>query len=73
MGRGAYGSKAHLLNIIMYMLGLLPLTHLIVMLRPTMENNGTDHNITMMNTSFTEVLPCFVLFFLPLLAWAASH
>lgn len=58
-----------MLNIILYMLGLLPLTHLIVMLRPTMKNNGTDHNVTMMNTSFTEVLACF----LPLLAWAALH
>lgn len=64
----AYGSKAHLLNIILYMLGLLPLTHLIVMLRPTMKNNGTDHNVTMMNTSFTEqtfnVSLCMALVFL---------
>uniref|UniRef100_A0AAQ6IBL2 Ion transport domain-containing protein n=1 Tax=Anabas testudineus TaxID=64144 RepID=A0AAQ6IBL2_ANATE len=36
----AYGSTAHLLNMFMYLLGLLPLTHLIVNLRPTM--NVTD-------------------------------
>lgn len=60
IGREAYGSKAHLLNIIMYMLGLLPLTHLLVMLRPTMQTNGTDHNVTMANTSFAEVLALIV-------------
>uniref|UniRef100_A0A674P1E1 Transient receptor potential cation channel, subfamily A, member 1b n=1 Tax=Takifugu rubripes TaxID=31033 RepID=A0A674P1E1_TAKRU len=44
----AYGSKAHFLNILLYLLGLIPLTYLIVSLRPSMSTNGTgDHNITM--------------------------
>uniref|UniRef100_A0A8C9Z2Q4 Transient receptor potential cation channel, subfamily A, member 1b n=1 Tax=Sander lucioperca TaxID=283035 RepID=A0A8C9Z2Q4_SANLU len=36
----AYGSTAHVLNMFMYLMGLLPLTHLIVTLRPTL--NTTD-------------------------------
>lgn len=41
----------------MYLLGLLPLTHLIVTLRPTMNTTETgEHEITMVPVSFTEVL-----------------
>ncbi|TNM96262.1 hypothetical protein fugu_015923 [Takifugu bimaculatus] len=51
----AYGSKAHFLNILLYLLGLIPLTYLIVSLRPSMSTNGTgDHNITMVKVSFQE-------------------
>lgn len=54
--RVAYGSKAHFLNIFLYLLGLLPLTYLIVSLRPCMSTNGTGHhNITMVKVSFQEV------------------
>lgn len=54
--RLAYGSKAHLLNMFLYLLGLLPLTHLIVTLRPSMNTTGTgNHSITMVPVSFTEV------------------
>ncbi|XP_077364943.1 transient receptor potential cation channel subfamily A member 1-like [Festucalex cinctus] len=48
----AYGSTAHIVNMVTYLLGLLPLTHLIVTLRPTM--NTTNHQITMVPVSFTE-------------------
>ncbi|KAM9337048.1 transient receptor potential cation channel subfamily A member 1b [Symphorus nematophorus] len=51
----AYGSKAHLLNMFLYLLGLLPLTHLIVNLRPTMNTTATgEHTITMRPISFIE-------------------
>ncbi|XP_057681142.1 transient receptor potential cation channel subfamily A member 1b [Corythoichthys intestinalis] len=51
----AYGSKAHLLNMFIYLLGLLPLTHLIVTMRPTMNITATGiHNITMVPVSFAE-------------------
>lgn len=54
--RVAYGSKAHFLNILLYLLGLLPLTYLMVSLRPSMSINGTGHhNITMVKVSFQEV------------------
>lgn len=40
-----------------YLLGLLPLTHLIVTLRPTMNTTATgEHNIIMVPVSFIEVL-----------------
>lgn len=46
-----------MLNIFLYLLGLLPLTHLIVALRPTMNTNGTgEHTITIVNVSFIEVI-----------------
>uniref|UniRef100_A0AAQ6IJI5 Ion transport domain-containing protein n=1 Tax=Anabas testudineus TaxID=64144 RepID=A0AAQ6IJI5_ANATE len=52
----AYGSTAHLLNMFMYLLGLLPLTHLIVNLRPTMNVTDTgEHSIIMVPTAFIEV------------------
>uniref|UniRef100_A0AAQ6IBK3 Ion transport domain-containing protein n=1 Tax=Anabas testudineus TaxID=64144 RepID=A0AAQ6IBK3_ANATE len=51
----AYGSTAHLLNMFMYLLGLLPLTHLIVNLRPTMNVTDTgEHSIIMVPTAFIE-------------------
>ncbi|KAJ8401456.1 hypothetical protein AAFF_G00383750 [Aldrovandia affinis] len=39
----AYGVKAHMLNLTVYSLGLLPLSHLIVNMRPTLDTieNGT--------------------------------
>uniref|UniRef100_A0A673YFR2 Transient receptor potential cation channel, subfamily A, member 1b n=1 Tax=Salmo trutta TaxID=8032 RepID=A0A673YFR2_SALTR len=39
----AYGSVAHLLNLFVYLLGLLPLTHLIVSLRPSLDYTGPDN------------------------------
>lgn len=51
----AYGSFAHILNMFFYLLGLLPLTNLIVSLRPTYNNTDTgDRVITMRHISFTE-------------------
>uniref|UniRef100_A0A4W6E1J9 Transient receptor potential cation channel, subfamily A, member 1b n=1 Tax=Lates calcarifer TaxID=8187 RepID=A0A4W6E1J9_LATCA len=58
----AYGSKAHVLNMFLYLLGLLPLTHLIMELRPTMNNTDTgEHTITMVPISFREVLLTVVI------------
>lgn len=55
--RVAYGSRAHLLNMFLYLLGLLPLTHLIVNLRPTMNTTDTgEHSIVMVPSAFSEVL-----------------
>ncbi|KAE8279919.1 Transient receptor potential cation channel subfamily A member 1 [Larimichthys crocea] len=51
----AYGSKAHLLNMFFYLLSLLPLTHLIVSLKPTLNITATgEHNIAMVPVSFIE-------------------
>ncbi|XP_041823420.1 transient receptor potential cation channel subfamily A member 1b [Melanotaenia boesemani] len=51
----AYGSKAHLLNMFLYLLGLLPFTHLIVRLRPSMNSTDTgEHEIIMVPVSFRE-------------------
>uniref|UniRef100_A0AAZ3QMD2 Transient receptor potential cation channel, subfamily A, member 1b n=1 Tax=Oncorhynchus tshawytscha TaxID=74940 RepID=A0AAZ3QMD2_ONCTS len=54
----AYGSAAHLLNLFVYLLGLLPLTHLIVSLRPSLDYTGPDNTtaVTMSPISFREVL-----------------
>uniref|UniRef100_A0A3B4A5A0 Ion transport domain-containing protein n=1 Tax=Periophthalmus magnuspinnatus TaxID=409849 RepID=A0A3B4A5A0_9GOBI len=52
----AYGSIAHVLNMFFYLLGLLPLTHLIVALRPTYNITDTGERvITMVPISFYEV------------------
>uniref|UniRef100_A0A7N8WR30 Transient receptor potential cation channel, subfamily A, member 1b n=1 Tax=Mastacembelus armatus TaxID=205130 RepID=A0A7N8WR30_9TELE len=60
----AYGSTAHVLNMFLYLLGLLPLTHLIVTLRPTMNITNTgEHQITMVPISFIEVLITVVTIF----------
>ncbi|XP_055738150.1 transient receptor potential cation channel subfamily A member 1b [Salvelinus fontinalis] len=52
----AYGSAAHLLNLFVYLLGLLPLTHLIVSLRPSLEYTDPDNTtaVTMVPISFKE-------------------
>ncbi|XP_035475477.2 transient receptor potential cation channel subfamily A member 1b isoform X1 [Scophthalmus maximus] len=51
----AYGSTAHVLNMFLYLLGLLPLTHLIVTLRPSMNTTDTGENsIIMVPISFEE-------------------
>lgn len=54
--RFAYGRTAHVLNMFLYLLGLLPLTHLIVTLRPSMNTTDTGENsIIMVPISFEEV------------------
>lgn len=51
----AYGSKAHVLNMFLYLLGLLPLTHLIVSLRPTLNmTDAGNHSVIMVPISFVE-------------------
>ncbi|KAJ0059586.1 hypothetical protein NL108_001965 [Boleophthalmus pectinirostris] len=51
----AYGSIAHVLNMFFYLLGLLPLTHLIVSLRPTYNITETGERvITMGPINFYE-------------------
>ncbi|TKS87785.1 Transient receptor potential cation channel subfamily A member 1 [Collichthys lucidus] len=51
----AYGSKAHLLNMFFYLLSLLPLTHLIVSLKPTLNITATgEHDIAMVPVSFIQ-------------------
>lgn len=46
-----------MLNMFLYLLGLLPLTHLIVALRPTVNTTVTgEHSINMVPISFIEVL-----------------
>ncbi|CAB1341219.1 unnamed protein product, partial [Coregonus sp. 'balchen'] len=50
-------NAAHLLNLFVYLLGLLPLTHLIVSLRPSLDYTGPDNTtaVTMVPISFREV------------------
>ncbi|CAB1447403.1 unnamed protein product [Pleuronectes platessa] len=50
----AYGSKAHLLNMFVYMLGLMPLTHLIVTLRPSLNTTSGEPDVIMVPVSFEE-------------------
>ncbi|XP_048113607.1 transient receptor potential cation channel subfamily A member 1a [Alosa alosa] len=53
----AYGVKVHLLNMAVYMLGLLPLTYLILNLRPILkmaDNNTTTNEVTMTTTSLDK-------------------
>uniref|UniRef100_A0A6Q2YNW7 Ion transport domain-containing protein n=1 Tax=Esox lucius TaxID=8010 RepID=A0A6Q2YNW7_ESOLU len=52
----AYGSAAHLLNLFIYLLGLLPLTHLIVSLRPSVNYTSPDNttHVRMVPISFRE-------------------
>ncbi|MBN3276216.1 TRPA1 protein, partial [Polyodon spathula] len=53
----AYGLKAHVLNLAVYSLGLVPLTILIVKLKPKMSVNRTAHNGTVREvTMSTEAL-----------------
>ncbi|XP_054620938.1 transient receptor potential cation channel subfamily A member 1b [Dunckerocampus dactyliophorus] len=51
----AYGSTAHMLNMFLYLLGLLPLTHLIVTLRPSMNITETgERQLIMVPVSLKE-------------------
>ncbi|XP_063076013.1 transient receptor potential cation channel subfamily A member 1a [Engraulis encrasicolus] len=53
----AYGVKAHLLNMLMYMMGLIPLTYLILNLKPSLNTSGNStsrYNITMATTSLHQ-------------------
>nr|XP_057916143.1 transient receptor potential cation channel subfamily A member 1b [Doryrhamphus excisus] len=51
----AYGSTAHMLNMFLYLLGLLPLTHLIVALRPSMNVTETgERQLIMVPVSLKE-------------------
>uniref|UniRef100_A0A8C1WSR6 Transient receptor potential cation channel, subfamily A, member 1b n=1 Tax=Cyprinus carpio TaxID=7962 RepID=A0A8C1WSR6_CYPCA len=49
-----YGSKVHLLNLAVYLLGLLPLTYLILNLRPKQEVFGNNTSVIMVPISFRE-------------------
>uniref|UniRef100_A0A8C1Q732 Ion transport domain-containing protein n=1 Tax=Cyprinus carpio TaxID=7962 RepID=A0A8C1Q732_CYPCA len=53
--RKAYGSKVHLLNLAVYLLGLLPLTYLILNLRPKQDVFGNSTSVIMVPVSFREV------------------
>ncbi|KAG9283234.1 transient receptor potential cation channel subfamily A member 1 isoform X1 [Astyanax mexicanus] len=48
----AYGSKVHLLNLAVYLLGLLPLTYLIINLKPTQNTSVNGTTVTMASVSF---------------------
>uniref|UniRef100_A0A8C1AP19 Transient receptor potential cation channel, subfamily A, member 1b n=1 Tax=Cyprinus carpio carpio TaxID=630221 RepID=A0A8C1AP19_CYPCA len=50
----AYGSKVHLLNLAVYLLGLLPLTYLILNLRPKQDVFGNSTSVIMVPVSFRE-------------------
>ncbi|KAG1953889.1 transient receptor potential cation channel subfamily A [Pimephales promelas] len=50
----AYGSKVHLLNLAVYLLGLLPLTYLILNLRPSQDISTNGTSVTMVPVSFSE-------------------
>ncbi|XP_016117893.1 transient receptor potential cation channel subfamily A member 1-like, partial [Sinocyclocheilus grahami] len=52
----AYGSKVHLLNLAVYLLGLLPLTYLILNLRPKQDVFGNNTSVIMVPVSFREHL-----------------
>ena len=42
---------------LLYLMGLLPMTHLMITLRPTIDTNSTGkQNVTIERVSFTEVL-----------------
>ncbi|MCI4391488.1 hypothetical protein PGIGA_G00135150 [Pangasianodon gigas] len=50
----AYGSKAHLLNLAVYLLGLLPLTYLVINLKPTQINTANGTTFIMEPISFSK-------------------
>ncbi|XP_051542893.1 transient receptor potential cation channel subfamily A member 1-like [Myxocyprinus asiaticus] len=50
----AYGSKVHLLNLAVYLLGLLPLTYLILNLRPSQDISTNGTSVIMVPVSFRE-------------------
>ncbi|XP_072513302.1 transient receptor potential cation channel subfamily A member 1b [Salminus brasiliensis] len=47
----AYGSKVHLLNLAVYLLGLLPLTYLIISLKPIQTSSVNGTTVTMPSVS----------------------
>ncbi|KAJ8413411.1 hypothetical protein AAFF_G00094070 [Aldrovandia affinis] len=50
----AYGSKAHILNLALYSLGLLPLTYLILNLRPTLTSTTNGTHVIMASTALDK-------------------
>ncbi|KAL6462943.1 hypothetical protein MHYP_G00293650 [Metynnis hypsauchen] len=48
----AYGSKVHLLNLAVYLLGLLPLTYLIISLKQTQSGSANSTSFTVEPVSF---------------------
>ncbi|XP_028831479.1 transient receptor potential cation channel subfamily A member 1a [Denticeps clupeoides] len=56
----AYGMKVHLFNMMVYTLGLFPLTHLILNLRPTF--NSTSTHVVKMATSTLDKQCPFITF-----------
>ncbi|KAM9436780.1 transient receptor potential cation channel subfamily A member 1-like isoform 3-T3 [Clarias gariepinus] len=50
----AYGSKAHLLNLAVYLLGLLPLTYLVIKLKSTQFRTANGTAFTMEPVSFQK-------------------
>ncbi|TSK98379.1 Transient receptor potential cation channel subfamily A member 1 [Bagarius yarrelli] len=56
----AYGSKAHLINLAVYLLGLLPLTFLVINLKPTKISTTNGTSYIMENTSFSKRMSYFL-------------
>uniref|UniRef100_A0A8C5HX78 Ion transport domain-containing protein n=1 Tax=Gouania willdenowi TaxID=441366 RepID=A0A8C5HX78_GOUWI len=57
----AYGSKAHVLNMFMFLLGLLPLTYVVVKMRPSMNTTETgESKVVMVPVSFLEVCTTYI-------------
>ncbi|KTG06155.1 hypothetical protein cypCar_00031499 [Cyprinus carpio] len=69
--RKVYGSKVHLLNLAVYLLGLLPLTYLILNLRPKQEVFGNNTSVIMVPISFRERINYFTDFSNPA-DWGAA-
>uniref|UniRef100_A0A672KVN7 Transient receptor potential cation channel subfamily A member 1-like n=1 Tax=Sinocyclocheilus grahami TaxID=75366 RepID=A0A672KVN7_SINGR len=67
----AYGSKVHLLNLAVYLLGLLPLTYLILNLRPKQDVFGNNTSVIMVPVSFRERINYFTDFSNPA-DWGAA-
>ncbi|XP_030629407.1 transient receptor potential cation channel subfamily A member 1a [Chanos chanos] len=55
----AYGVKAHLLNMIVYALGVYPLTYLIVNLRPTLNKENNVTTVHMATRSLDQ--QCYII------------
>uniref|UniRef100_A0A8C1IMM2 Ion transport domain-containing protein n=1 Tax=Cyprinus carpio TaxID=7962 RepID=A0A8C1IMM2_CYPCA len=68
----AYGSKVHLLNLAVYLLGLLPLTYLILNLRPKQDVFGNSTSVIMVPVSFREVDINYFTDFSNLADWCAA-
>ena len=57
MRRVAYGSLAHVLNMVLYLMGQLPLTYLTLALRPSVNTTLPGQlDVEMVPVSFSEVL-----------------